>query len=439
MSPAVISIFMFVALLCVVIGGVPLAFSLGSLGVFFGLTSIGPSVLPMFISRIYGLMNNPVMPAIPLFIFMGFMLERSGSTEDLYKTLYELLGTLKGGLAITTIVISTLFAACSGVIGASITTMGLIALPPMLNKSYNKSLACGSIMAGGTLGVLIPPSIVLILYGPLSNISVAKLFMAATIPGLLLSALYIIYILLVSYLRPGYGPSMTQEEKLKVDKKKLFKNLFIYVIPPVSLIILVLGTIFFGIVATTEAAAIGAFGSVVLAISYKKFDWNIFKQTTYQTLKISTMVLFVALGASLFTSIFISLGGSEYLGSLLMSLPFGKWGILAIMMFIMFILGMFIDWVGILYIIVPIFIPIIIALEFDPLWFAAVVAVNLQMSFLSPPFAYSMFFLKSVAPDSVTMMDIYKGAVPFLIIQIIGLTLVIAFPFLALWLPSVLF
>lgn len=439
MNPAILALLMFVGVLVLVLSGVPLAFALGSLGLIFGLVGDGYAVLPLFINRIYGLMSNPVMPAIPLFIFMGFMLERSGSTENLYESLYKLMGGFKGGLAIATIIICTLFAACTGVIGASIVTMGLIALPPMLKRNYNKSVATGSIMAGGTLGIIIPPSIILILYGPIANLSVARLFMAALMPGLLLSALYIIYILIISYLNPDYCPAMSKEERQNLDKKKLIKDLLIYALPPLLLILLVLGSIFFGVVATTEAAALGAFGSIILTVCYKKFSWKIFVETSVQTLKTSTMVLFVALGATLFVGTFILLGGSELLVSTITGLTIGKWVILAFMMLTILFLGMFIDWVGILYIVVPIFTPIIINLGFNPLWFATLVCVNLQASFLTPPFAYSMFFLKSVSPESVKMMDIYKGSIPFIVLQLIGLLLIILFPQIVLWLPSVLF
>lgn len=439
MSVGIMVLIMFVTLLIVILAGVPLAFALGSLGLYFGLIWVGPSCLPMFVNRIYGQMCSGALPAIPLFIFMGFMLERSGTTKELYRVIYQILGNIKGGLAIATIIISTLFAACSGVIGASIVAMGLIALPPMLERGYNKPLACGSVMAGGTLGIIIPPSIMLILYGPIAGISVAKLFASSIMPGLLLSLIFIIYIFIITKIKPSYGPSITKEEKEKINKKQLVKDFFFYLTPPLLLILLVLGGIFFGVVATTEAAAVGAFGSIALAIAYKQFSWKVFKETTIQTLKTSSMVLFVALGASLFTVVFISLGGTNYLTDLALSLPGGKWVIFSFMMLIVFFLGMFIDWIGILYICVPVFTPIALKLGFNPLWFATVVCVNLQASFLSPPFAYSIFFLKSIAPKEVKLIDIYKGAFSFIILQMAGLILLVIFPKIALWLPSVTF
>ncbi|MBN1683562.1 TRAP transporter large permease subunit [Candidatus Bathyarchaeota archaeon] len=439
MSVGIMILIMFATLLIVIMIGVPIAFALGSLGLFFGLLWVGPSCLPLFINRIYGQMSSGSLPAIPLFIFMGFMLERSGSTKELYRVIYKLLGNIKGGLAITTIVISTLFAACSGVIGASIVTMGLIALPSMIEHKYNKSLACGSVMAGGTLGIIIPPSILLILYGPIAGISVAKLFASSMVPGLLLSFIFIVYIIVITKIKPTYGPSITKEEKEQINKKQLLIDFFYYLLPPLVLILMVLGGIFFGVVATTEAAAVGAFGSLFLTLAYRQFSWKIFKETVIQTLKTSSMVLFVALGASLFTVVFISLGGTSYLTDFAMSLPGGKWVILLFMMLIIFFLGMFIDWIGILYICVPVFTPIAAELGFNPLWFATVVCVNLQTSFLSPPFAYSIFFLKSIAPKGVTLSDIYRGAFSFIILQLIGLIFLIVFPNIALWLPNITF
>jgi tripartite ATP-independent transporter DctM subunit len=439
MNVGIMVLIMFATLLIVIMLGVPIAFSLGALGLFFGLIWVGPSCLPLFINRIFGQMSSGSLPAIPLFIFMGFMLERSGATKELYRVIYHLLGNIKGGLAVTTIVISTLFAACTGVIGASIVTMGLIALPSMVNHGYNKPLACGSVMAGGTLGIIIPPSILLILYGPIAGISVAKLFASSIIPGLLLSFIFIIYILVITKINPSYGPSISKREKEKINKKELVKDFFYYLIPPLVLILMVLGGIFFGFVATTEAASVGAFGSIFLALAYRKLSWKIFKETVIQTLKTSSMVLFVALGASLFTAIFISLGGTSYLTDLALSLPGGKWVILIFMMIIIFFLGMFIDWIGILYICVPVFTPIAAELGFNSLWFATVVCVSLQASFLSPPFAYSIFFLKSIAPEGVTLSHIYKGAFTFIILQMIGLILLVIFPNIALWLPSIMF
>ena len=445
MTAELLGMLMIIALFGLVMLGAPIAFSLAFLGLLFGVIGIGPSILPLFINRIYGLMNNQVLPAIPLFIFMGFILESCGVTEKLYDSLHGLLGPIRGGLALATIVISTMFAACTGVIAASLVTMGVIGLPGMLKRGYNKELATGSILAGGTLGVIIPPSIVIILYGTISTLSVAKLFAAAMIPGFILSAIYFIYIIIRCLIDPNYGPAMSAEERASKNTIQILKDVFIYAFPTILLILLVLGSIIFGIVAITEAAAVGAFGSILLAVAYRKFSWQSFKKAALVTLKTTSMVLYIAIGASMLSVTLIRLGGTEFLANLIVNVPsfvpdaLAKWFMIGEMMFIIFIMGMFIDWIGILFIIIPMFTPIILSLGFSPIWFAVIVNINLQMAFLTPPFAYSMFFLKSVAPKEVTMSDIYRGSFPFVGLQIIGLIIAIAVPKLSLWLPSILF
>lgn len=439
MSPEHLALLMFVGVLVMVLAGVPLFISLGFLGLVFGIWGgWAPMVFTQFTHRIFGLMANEVLPAVPLFIFMGVMLERSGTAERLYGSLHIALGGLRGGLALVTIIICTLFAACTGIIGASVTTMGLLALPAMLKRDYNIPLATGTICAGGTLGILIPPSIMLLLYGPLVNLSVSKLFMAAIVPGLVLSGFYLVYIAILCTVKPSYGPPIPVEER-KVAKLKLLSLIAINMVPPLFLILAVLGSIFFGIAAPTEAAAMGAFGAVLIATAYGKLNWKNFYEAAINTLRITSMVTFVAVGATLFSGVFMALGGAELIGSWILGLPFGKWGAVAAMMLILIILGMFIDWIGILFIIVPIFGPVSLALGFNPLWWAMVVAVNLQMCFLTPPFAYSMFYLKGVSPPEVTMGDIYRGVIPFLGLQLVGIALIIMFPQLSLWLPGLMY
>jgi tripartite ATP-independent transporter DctM subunit len=445
MSPEILSLLMLAGVLLLAVSGAPVAFSLATLGLGFGLLGIGPTVLPLFINRVYGLMNNAVLPAIPLFIFMGFMFEACGIAEKLYDSLYGLLGRVKGGLAIGTVIICTLFAACTGVIAASIVTMGVIGLPGMLKKGYSKELASGSIMAGGTLGVIIPPSIVLILYGTVSTLSVAKIFAAAIIPGIFLSLLFVIYIFIVCRFKPDHGPAINKEELSHISTKKVFWDLLIYAGPTLALIVALIGSIIFGIIAITEASAVGAFGSIVLAICYGKFSWESFKKAALVTLKTSGMVMFVTIGASMMSVVLIKMGGTAFLAEIMMDIPefipssVSQWYIIGEMMLLLFFLGMFIDFIGILFIVIPLFTPIILSLNLDPIWFAVVVNFNLQVAFCSPPFALSMFFLKSVAPKEVTVMNIYKGIFPFLGIQILGLIVVIAVPWLSLWLPRLLF
>jgi tripartite ATP-independent transporter DctM subunit len=346
------------------------------------------------------------------------------------------MGGLRGGLALATIVICTIFAACTGVVGASVTTMGMLALPAMLKRNYNIPLACGTICAGGTLGILIPPSVMMLLYGPMVGLSVAKMFMGAFIPGFVLSALFILYILGICYLKPEYGPPMPKEERAGIPMLKIIGEIGLYMIPPMILILSVLGSIFLGVASPTEAAAMGGLGSMFVAALYRKLNFKVIAVSCMDTLKITTMVMFVAVGAFMFSGVFMALGGTKLIGNFIVSLPLGQWGIFIVMMVIIFILGMLIDWIGILFIVVPIFTPVILEFKMDPLWFALVVCVNLQMSFISPPFAYSIFYLKGVAPPEVQMVDIIKGVFPFLALQAIGLALVIIFPQLILWLPS---
>jgi tripartite ATP-independent transporter DctM subunit len=440
MSPEHLAVTMFVGVLVAVLIGIPLFLALGVLGLIFGiLGGWAPMVYDQFISRIYGgVMANEVLPAVPLFIFMGAVLTQSGAAEKLFNAMYRVLGGIRGGLAICTILLCTLFAATAGVVGATETTVGLMALPAMLKRKYNVSLACGVICAGGTLGILIPPSVMLLLYGPIAGLSVAKLFIAAVIPGFVLSGLYMLYVFILCLVKPECGPALSKEERAEVPLLKLLGEITLYMIPPLFLVFSVLGSILFGIASPTEAAAVGAFGAVIVAIGYGRFNRHVLYDSAIQTLSITTMILFITVGAFMFSGVFMALNGAKYIGGLVIALPLGKWGLLFTMMFVIFILGAFIDWIAILFIAIPIFTPIAATLGFDPLWFAMLVCVNLQMSFLTPPFAYSMFYLKGIAPPSVTMGDIYRGVVPFIGLQIIGLTLCVVFPQLILWLPRIM-
>jgi len=437
MSPEYLALVMFIGVIILVFAGVPLYLALGSLGLYFGIVGgWAPQVYDQFINRIFGLMANEVLPAVPLFVFMGAVLDKSGAADKLFNAFYLAMGGLRGGLALATIVICTIFAACTGVVGASVTTMGMLALPAMLKRKYNIPLACGTICAGGTLGILIPPSVMMLLYGPMVGLSVAKMFMGAFIPGFILSGLFILYIMGICYLKPEYGPAMPKEERAGIPMVKVIGDIGLYMIPPMILILSVLGSIFFGIASPTEAAAMGGLGSMVVAALYRKLNLKVIAVSCMDTLKITTMVMFVAVGAFMFSGVFMALGGTKLIGNFIIGLPMGKWGIFVVMMAIIFILGMLIDWIGILFIVVPIFTPVVLSFGMDPLWFALVVCVNLQMSFLSPPFAYSIFYLKGVSPPEVQMIDIIKGVIPFLVLQAIGTALVIIFPDIILWLPS---
>ncbi|HID15749.1 MAG TPA: TRAP transporter large permease subunit, partial [Candidatus Atribacteria bacterium] len=356
----------------------------------------------------------------------------------LYKVLYEALGGLRGGLAVVTIIFGTILAACLGVITASVTILSLIALSPMVKRGYDKSLASGTVVASGTLGILIPPSIMLVVYGPQAGLSIGKMFMAAFVPGLILSGSYITYIVVRTMLNPKLGPPIPPEERPKISRKELLIKLIKATLPTAILILAVLGTIFLGIAPPTEAAAMGSLAAVLLAIFYKKFSWDLVKQAGIQTLRVSAFVVLIAGACYAFVGIFMSAGGGDVVSQMIMSVPGGKWGAFGVIMLIVFLLGMFIEWIGIVFIIVPIFTPIITALGFDPLWAGMMICINLQMAFQTPPMAMSIFVLRGTAPPElgITMSDIIKGVIPFVAIIIIALILFTIFPQLILWLPN---
>lgn len=435
MSTEIIVLLMFVTLFSGIFLGFPTAFVLGGVALVFGSVEMGSDIFGLFITRLFELMKNYTLLAVPLFLFMGVFMEKSGMAERLFNAMHILWGRMRGGLGISTIAISAIFAAATGVVGASEITIGLMALPVMLDKKYNKSMACGAICAGGTLGILIPPSVMIIVYGPIARISVGKLFLGALVPGLLLTVLYMIYIAVRCYLRPQDGPPLPAEER-QSDAGQKWKILFTSVIPPALIIISVLGSIFFGIAAVTEAAAVGALASMVLAGSYGRLNFRVVKEACEQTLIITAMIMMIAIGASFFSTVFVAIGGDEVITSLFLQLPVGKWGVLAAIMLLLVLCGMFIDWMGILFIIVPLITPIAAELGFDPVWFAVLVMVNLQISFLTPPFAYSIFYLKGIAPPGVETVDIYRGVMPFVGLQVLAILLLIIFPQFITWLPA---
>jgi tripartite ATP-independent transporter DctM subunit len=434
-SPELLVLMMFGSLFTGIFLGFPTAFVLGGVAMVFGLGTMGPDIFGLFITRLFGLMKNYTLLAVPLFLFMGVFMEKSGVAERLFKAMHLLWGGLRGGLGISTIAISALFAAATGVVGASEVTIGLMAMPAMLKNSYDKSLACGSVCAGGTLGILIPPSIMIVIYGPIAQISVGKLFLGALVPGILLSFLYMIYIAVRCYFRPQDGPPMAENQRNVPLAQKLWL-LATSVLPPALLIFAVLGSIFFGIAAVTEAAAVGVVASILLAACYRRLTFGTVKAACTQTLTITSMILMIAIGASFFSSVFVSVGGDDVISNLFLNLPFGKWGIMATIMALLVLVGMFIDWMGILFIIVPLITPIGAQLGFDPVWFAVMVMVNLQISFLTPPFAYSIFYLKGITPPEIQTTDIYRGVLPFVGMQILALLLCVVFPFLITWLPN---
>lgn len=437
MSPEQITaILMFVMLFVVVISGVHLAFAMMLIGLACGLIFQGPGIIPMSILQTFDVMESEVLIAVPLFVFMGTILEKSDITESVFQCLYEWFGPVRGGLAFATIVTCTIFAACTGVIAATVTAMTMIAIPAMLKRKYDKGLASGLVCAGGTLGILIPPSVMLVMYGPMANLSVAKLFAAALFPGFLLSALYMLYVITRCWVDPTAAPAIPKEERPPYNWKLVKRTVYI-MMPTFILLVAVLGSIMAGIASPTEASGVGAFAALLIAAGYRKLTWKAVKEASYDTLLISAMVFFIIIGAGIFNSVFLYLGGGNLVAQLLIGLPFGKWFVLFVMMFILFIGGFFISWQALLFIVVPIFLPVATQLNFDPLWFGMLVCVNLQMSFLTPPFAYAIFFVKGAAPPEVTTWDIYRGVIPFVVLQALGLFLCVVYPEIILWLPRV--
>ncbi|NBC34277.1 MAG: TRAP transporter large permease subunit [Alphaproteobacteria bacterium] len=440
-----LSIIMFLSLLVLLALGLPLAFVTGSLGVLFIYVVGDQFMLNIIPTRIFPLMTNYQLSAIPLFIFMASMLERAGLIDEMFDVIYKWLGGVSGGLAAATIIASTILAAMVGVIGAAVVTMGLIALPAMLKRRYDPKIALGSIMAGGTLGILIPPSILAIIYAVVAQQSVGELYVGSVLPGLMLSGLYIVYVSIRTALDPRKGPPLPVGER--VDWGTKFKLLG-RMLAPIILIAVVLGVIFSGAATPVEAAAIGSFGAMVVAALHGQLTWIHVRDAAVSTMKASAMVLWIIFGATIFVGFYILRGGQEFVSELILGIGLGPYGILVLMMVILVFLGMFLDWVGILLLAVPIFIPIVNQLAFDgllglpgvapqdiALWFGVLYLVNMQMSFLSPPFGYALFYLRGVAPKEIATGTIFLAALPFLALQVLGLAVCVLFPEIVLWLP----
>lgn len=440
---------MFGSLFVALMMGLPLAFVTGGLGVLFVYLVGDAMMLNIVPSRIFPMMTNSDLAAIPLFIFMASMLERAGLIEEMFSVVYKWMGGLSGGLATATILASTLLAAMVGVIGAAVVTMGIIALPAMLKRGYDHKIAIGSIMAGGTLGILIPPSILAILYAVVAQQSVGELYLGSVIPGLMLSSLYIAYVLIRSWLNPSLGPPVPMEERISLrEKLLLLKGL----IAPLILVALVLGLLFGGIATPVEAAGIGSFGAIVVALMHGKFSIGGLREASITTAKASAMVLWIMFGASVFVGFYILQGGQQFVTDAILSTGMSSYGILFLLMGLLIVLGMFLDWVGILLLAVPIFIPIVKALTFEGLfglppvdgddvvlWFGVLYLVNMQMSFLSPPFGYALFYIRGVCPPEISMGTIFKSSLVFLAIQALGLMVCIAIPGVVTWLPGLVY
>jgi len=394
-------------------------------------------VFELFRFRSYNLLASFVFMAVPLFVFMGAMVESSGVAAKLFNAFYILTGRFRGGLAIGTILLGTILAACVGVIAASVVTMGLLAMPTMIQKGYDRGFASGAVCAGGSLGILIPPSVMLVVYGPTAGLSVGKLFMAAFPAGLLLSVLYILYAAIRAAVQKDIAPPVPPEE-LEIPTGQKLKMIPTSLLPPLVLMFAVLGSIFFGVASPTEAAGIGALASAFLAMAYRQFNLVVLKDAMLTTMRTTCMVMVIGLGAGIFTGVFDMAGGVEVVSNAIMSAPFGRWGAFFVIMFLVFVLGMFIDWMGIVFLMVPIATPIGAELGFDPLWFAMMIIINFQMSFITPPFAYAIFYLQGIAKPEwrLTTQDIIRGVLPYVGIIILALFLCIAFPQILLWLPA---
>jgi tripartite ATP-independent transporter DctM subunit len=436
MTPEILAFIMLGLIVLAIMIGIPVAFALASFPLIFGLFVMGPRVFPMFAVQAFGIFTEYPFVAAPLFIFMGALMERSGVADQLYESFYHLLGPLRGGLALATVAMATIFGACTGIVGAGVITIGLLALPSMLSRGYDKALATGSIMVGGGLGVTIPPSIMLILYGAAAGVSIAKLFIAAIIPGVLLGIMYMGYIYGRAKIQPHLGPPISKEER--ITGKKLVRMTSISMIPPIFLILAVLGSIFFGVVSPSEAGSMGVLGAIILTAVTRRFNREVFTGAVTYTLRITTAILFICLGGKLFTGVFIGMGGDVGLRAFMTAFDFGTTGMILMMLFIVFVLGMVMDWIALIFILVPIFSPIIKSIGVDPLFFGILFCTTLEISNMTPPFAYSVFYLKTITPPEVTIGDMYRGCIPFAIVDAMCTALLMIFPSLVMWLPSLM-
>ncbi len=422
---------MFVVMTLLLLVGFPVAFTLLGPALLFGLIGFGWDFFQLLPLRIWGIMSNFTLVAVPLFIFMGVMLERSGIAGELLETMGGLFGKLRGGLAVSVVVVGALLGASTGIVGATVVTMGLLALPTMLKHHYSPELATGSITASGTLGQIIPPSIVLVLLGDIIGVSVGDLFVGAVIPGLILVALYCLYILITAKLWPDSAPALKEVE---VDGRRIFRAL----LPPLVLMVAVLGSIFAGVASPTEAAGVGATGATLLCIINGRFNLKVLREVMEATTQLTSMVFIILAGAAAFGLVFRGLGGDQVIRGFLLGLPFGKWGILATVMAVIFVVGFFLDFIEITFIHIPVLAPVLHHLGFDAVWFAILFAMNLQTSFLTPPFGFALFYLKGVAPPGITTEHIYRGIIPFVVLQLVALFIVILVPEAATWLPKVI-
>jgi len=427
---------MFLALLIGLLSGIPIAFVLGFISVGFAYVLWGVGGMNLIISAAWGTMNNFTLTAVPLFIFMALMLEKSGLVADLYNCFYKWSGGLRGGLAVATILVGTIIGAVSGVIAAGVIGLGLIALPQMEQYKYDRKINLGSIMAGGTLGQLVPPSICMVVYGAITGVSVGKLFAGGIVLGVFLAILYSAYILIRSYFQKDLCPSLPLDKRATLAEKIYSLRAIFW---PSLLVISVLGTILSGASTPSEGAAIGALGSVFFSLASRRFRWKIFREVAIQTLKITSMVGWIIFSATAFGSVFSGIGGNMLVTKIAMAMPGGRWGVLILSTAFILFLGMFLETAAMIMLAAPIVSPLLVSFGFDPLWWGLIFMMLLQVAYLSPPFGFALFYLKGVAPPNISLEEIYLSSLPFIGIQIVGIILVAMFPILALWLPNLLF
>jgi tripartite ATP-independent transporter DctM subunit len=436
MSIEWITALMILSFMALLAAGLPLAFATGAIAVIFAIGLFGVQSLNLIVSRVFTLMGNYVLVSVPLFILMACILERAGVAEDLFRAVHVWSGRLRGGLAVAVIISCAIMAAMVGVIGAEVVTMGVVALPAMLGRHYDKDLALGSICAGGGLATLIPPSVVFIMYGLTAGVSVGQLYMAGVVPGLLLAGFYIAYIMIRCYVQPHLAPAASEAERnipLR-EKVALLRGLIL----PALVAFGVLGSLYAGLATPTEAAGVGCLGAFIAAAVHRRLTWANVSRAVADTTKVTCMLYWLFFGASTLIGVYTLAGGTNFMKQTITALPIGPWGILALMMIIWIILGCLIDWIGILLLTAPIFVPIIESLGFNTVWFGVLFCMNMQISYLSPPFGPAVFYLKGVTPPGITIGDIFHSIWPFMALQVTALTIVILFPQLALWLPSLM-
>ncbi len=429
------TLILFASLVAALLTGLPLAFVLGAIGVIFTYFMWGPFALMAVPANTLGVMQNFILSAIPLFIFMGLVLQKSGLANALYDTVHKWAGGLRGGLAMGTVVICMVFAAMTGTSGGATVSMGVLALPSMLERGYDKSIVIGSIAAGGALGILIPPSVLMIVYALFANESVGALFAAGVFPGLLLGGVFILYIAIRCFFQKDIGPAIPVAERPSwAEKFKALRS----VILPIVLIFIVLGVIFFGVATPTEAAAIGALGAIVCAFISGSMNWKVLKESSYETLKLSCMVVWIIIGGSCFAALYTAIGAVDFIKEVVDALPVSKYVILFGIQVSFLVLGMLMDPGAIIMICTPVFVPLIKSLGFNPVWFGILFIMNMEMGYLTPPFGFNLFYMKAIVPPGVTMGDIYKAIIPFVLLQALCLLIIIIFPEIAMWLPKLL-